>query len=303
MSFSARFTSQPAAGARRAALAQIGPLVDHDLARQVRRNPDAPVEQPLADLDTALGEPAVLQDPDHARSSVISLDESEGHKQAFGNRLLDDFDFGLFAKIPQLVLRVADAAAHVDTPFFGDAVVLLVDADNFRLDRAVRFGPQTYEGPLAERQTAGQCFVDVGLDPDRVRRDQREYILAGVGDAAQLLQAADHPCVERRAQFVLRQDARVDLALRAGVVLLTGRDPGIRLDDLGIAESDFFRRLRVLGGFLRNAPAAGERLAPHIDVLLLLVGDFGTRALGLGLGKVRRRLVLRRFAFLQLGAL
>ena len=89
----------------------------------------------------------------------------------------------------------------------------------------------------------------------------------------------------------------------AGVVLLHGGDLGVRLDDFRVAERDFFRRLRVFGGLLRHAAAAGQRLPPRIDALLLLIGDFGALALGLGLGKVRRRLPLRGFALFDLGAL
>ena len=50
-------------------------------------------------------------------------------------------------------------------------------------------------------------------------------------------------------------------------------------------------------------PRLASALTPRVDVLLLLIGDFGARALGLGLGEIRRRLALRRFALLQLGAL
>ena len=136
-----------------------------------------------------------------------------------------------------------------------------------------------------------------------LRRDQREYVLAGICDAAQFLQAADHSRVERRVQFVLRQDDRVDHALRAGIVLLDGRHPRVRLDDFRIAEGDLFGCLRILGSFLRRAPAACECLPANVDVFLLLIGDFGALTLGLGLCQVRRRLALRDLAFLQLGAL
>jgi hypothetical protein len=54
---------------------------------------------------------------------------------------------------------------------------------------------------------------------------------------------------------------------------------------------------------LRHASAANECLPPQIDALLLLVGNFGALALGLGLGEVGCRLLLGCFALPELGAL
>jgi hypothetical protein len=54
---------------------------------------------------------------------------------------------------------------------------------------------------------------------------------------------------------------------------------------------------------LRHGAAAGQRLPPRIDALLLLIGDFGALALGLDFGQIRRRLSLRDFALPELGAL
>ena len=102
---------------------------------------------------------------------------------------------------------------------------------------------------------------------------------------------------------MLRKHDRIDLALRGGIVLQHGGHLGVRLDDFGIAERDFFRRLRIFGSLLRHASAAGQGLPPRIDALFLLVGDFGALALRLGLGKVRGGLALRGFALLDLGAL
>ena len=114
---------------------------------------------------------------------------------------------------------------------------------------------------------------------------------------------ADHARVERRAQLVLRKHDALDLALRGRVVLLDGGNPRVGFDDLRVAERDLLGRLRVFGRLLRHGSAHRKRLPPRVDVLLLLVGDFGALALGLDLGEVRGRLALRRFAFLQLGAL
>ena len=91
--------------------------------------------------------------------------------------------------------------------------------------------------------------------------------------------------------------------LGRGIVLQHGGDLGVRLDDPGIAKSDFFGGLRILGGLLRHAPAANKCLPPQIDALFLSVSDFGAPALRLGLGEVRRRLLLGCFALLELGAL
>ena len=73
-----------------------------------------------------------------------------GTNRPLGIDLLDDFHFRLLAEIAQLVLRIADAASHIDAAFFGEAIVLLIDADDFRLEPAVRFRSQPHEGRLAD---------------------------------------------------------------------------------------------------------------------------------------------------------
>jgi hypothetical protein len=211
--------------------------------------------------------------------------------------------FGLLAKVPELVLRIADAAPHIDATFLGEAVVLLVDTDNFRLECAVRFRSQAHQGALADLQSAGQRLVHIGFDPDRVWRDQCEYGFSRIHDPAEFLAANDNSRVEWRPQLMLSQHHRIDLTLGCGIVLQHGGDLGVRLDDPGIAKSEFFGGLRILGGLLRHAPAANKCLPPQIDALLLSVSDFGARALRLGLGEVRRRLLLGCFALPELGAL
>src|SRR5204862_1230580 len=101
-------------------------------------------------------------------------------------------------------------------------------------------------------------------------RDQGKYRFARACDASAFLLAVDYPRIERRAQFMLGEDDRIDLALGICIVLLDGGYPGVCLDDLRVAKSDFFGCLRIFGGLLRYASAAGERLPPRIDVFLLL---------------------------------
>src|SRR5215207_1373101 len=136
MSFSARFTSRPAT--RGAAYAQPGPIVNHDRSRQVRCDFDATVQQPFADLHAVLCQPALLQDPHGAGAAVISFDEFEWYKHSKRNHFFDDLDFYLFAEIAQLMLRIAQTASDVHAALFGQAVALLIDADDFGLDAAVR---------------------------------------------------------------------------------------------------------------------------------------------------------------------
>ena len=62
---------------------------------------------------------------------------------------------------------------------------------------------------------------------------------------------------------MLGKHDRIDLTLGRGIVLQHGGDLGVRLDDLGIAKSDFFGGLRIFGGLLRHAPAANECLPPQ----------------------------------------
>src|SRR5436309_1118629 len=130
MSFSARFTSRPAAGARGTAFAQIGAVVDDDRSWQFGGYLHAPVQQPLADLHAAPGEPAVLQDPHRTGTSIIAIDELQRHEEPVRNHFLDDLDLGLFAEEAQLMLRTARLAPDVNAALFGEAVVLLIDPDD-----------------------------------------------------------------------------------------------------------------------------------------------------------------------------
>src|SRR6185436_18721362 len=111
MSFSARFTSRPAA--RGTAFAQAVVIVNDGRSRQVRRDLDATIEQPLADLHAAPCQPAILQDPYRAGTAVIPFDEFERHKQSARNHFLDDLDFRLLAEITLLMLRIALTAPDV----------------------------------------------------------------------------------------------------------------------------------------------------------------------------------------------
>src|SRR5665647_2642367 len=150
MSFSARFTSRLVARARSAAFAQTGLVVGHDLALHVGRNLDTPVEQTFTELHALHGEPAVLQRPDHARPAVVAFHELEQNEKTARNHLLDDLHFRLLAKVSKLVLRIANPAAHIDAPLFREAIVLLIDADDFRLEQMVRVRSQAHEGGLAD---------------------------------------------------------------------------------------------------------------------------------------------------------
>src|SRR5687767_2689693 len=70
MSLSARFTSSVSRGCStcRAAHALSTPVIDHDgnVGGQVGQDVDAPVEQPIAELQARLREPAILDGPDQA---------------------------------------------------------------------------------------------------------------------------------------------------------------------------------------------------------------------------------------------
>src|SRR5690349_8669309 len=85
MSFSARFTSRPAAGVGRSARLQAGGVFDNDRAGQLGADLNPPVEQPLAEPGAQPDEPAVLHDPYQAGAAVITFDELERHKHAVCN--------------------------------------------------------------------------------------------------------------------------------------------------------------------------------------------------------------------------
>src|SRR4051812_13923239 len=98
MSLSARFTSRPAASAGCASFAQISLLVDDHLALQLGCDLDASVKKSLAELDSPLGQAAILKHPDHARAALISFNEFKRHEKPVCNYLLDDFNFRLLAQ-------------------------------------------------------------------------------------------------------------------------------------------------------------------------------------------------------------
>src|SRR5215204_684394 len=97
MSFSARFTSRPAANAGCASFAQIRPVVDDHLALQVGCDLDASVEKALAELHSPLDQAAILKHPDHARAALISFNKFKRYEKPVCNYLLDDFHFRLLA--------------------------------------------------------------------------------------------------------------------------------------------------------------------------------------------------------------
>src|SRR5690606_15477085 len=110
--------------ARRAPLAKIGAVLDHDLrgGRHVIADLNAPVEQPLAERQAALGEAAIVEHPHGARVAVITFDHAHRDEAAAWQDLLHDLDLRLFAEIAKLVRGVAGAAAHIDAALFRDPV-------------------------------------------------------------------------------------------------------------------------------------------------------------------------------------
>ncbi len=54
--------------------------------------------------------------------------------------LLDNFHFCLLAEEAKLMPRIADAAANVDTAFFRDAIVLLIDTDDLGFHKVIPNG-------------------------------------------------------------------------------------------------------------------------------------------------------------------
>ena len=154
--------------------------------------------------------------------------------------------------------RIASPASHIDAAFLGKAIVLLIDADDFRLEEIIHVGPQAHEGTLAHCQASGQSFIDIRSYPDGVGRDQCEHSLARVRDTAEFPAAGNNSGVERSPKFVLGKHDRVELTLGRGIFLQHGGNLGIGLDNPGIAESNFFRGLGILGSLkVASGPLAG----------------------------------------------
>src|SRR5262245_53031686 len=147
--------------------------------------------RPSSRLRPAFSQATVLKHPERARASVIALHGPQRHVQPAWDDPLHNLDFGLLAKVAELVAWIAGATAHINAPLLRHPVAFLVDANNLSLYQTIRFRAQPHECRLADGQASAQRLVDLCPHPDRLRRDQREHGLARIGDAAELFVAGE----------------------------------------------------------------------------------------------------------------
>jgi hypothetical protein len=156
-------------------------------------------------------------------------------------------------------------------------------------DGAVEFGrrlrTQPYGARLAKRKLARAFLVDIGLDPDGCRIDQREDRVTCPGDGSRLGVAGHHDGVIGGRQPVLGQQRFLHLQACGGIGPLCPDHRHISFGDGQIGPRHVFVALRFLGLLHRGHILPRQILLAAVGGLALGQNRAGADHRSLGLGK------------------